>query len=401
MTKTRLKDQLLIYLLALLIGLIVGTIDYIFGQGLLLISAFRTQHFIFLIPFLALAGLAMTYLYQRFGGKAKAGMALVFDVGHGREKEIPLVLIPLITISTWLTHLFGASAGREGVAVQIGATVSHFFSKYIKSENSSRLFLVMGMAAGFAGLFQTPTAAILFAIELLLINHIYFSALVPTVIAAFTASYTSHFLGLEKFEVMLTNAPSLSLELFIKLMLLGLIFAFAGNSFAISLAFLKTKLATLIENPYKRIAMVGLGLSICLTVMHFGRYSGLGTNLIADTFAGKEIYAYDWFFKLLFTVITIAAGYQGGEVTPLFAIGTSLGAVLAPLFGLPIEMVAALGYVAVFSSATNTFFGPLFIAFEVFGPDHFVLFFITLVFAYSIDRKHSIYNKQESLSLPK
>lgn len=399
MTKRIFKDQLLLNGLALIIGLIVGTIDFVFGKGLLLISAFRDSHFILLIPFLALAGFVMTYLYQRFGGKAKAGMALIFEVGHGRDTEIPLVLIPLITFSTWLTHLFGASAGREGVAVQIGATVSHYFSKDMKNANSSRLFLVIGMAAGFAGLFQTPIAAVLFALELLLIDHIYFQVIVPATIAAFTASYTSHFLGLEKFGILLARAPHLTLDLFIKLMLLGFLFALAGNSFAISLAYLKAKLSSLIENPYQRIALLGLGLSICLTIMHFGRYSGLGTNLIADTFAGKEIYAYDWFFKFVFTVITIAAGYQGGEVTPLFAIGTTLGAVLAPLFGLPIEMVAALGYVCVFSSATNTFFGPLFIGFEVFGPDYFVFFFITLVFSYSTNRKHSIYPKQERVSL--
>lgn len=127
-----LKETTLLSLFALVIGLVVGLLDFIFGKGLLDISAFRDNHLIMLLPFLGLGGLLIVYLYNRFGGKAKAGMGLIFDVGHAQEEDIPLVLIPLVIFSTWLTHLFGGSAGREGVAVQIGATLSLLCPLYQK-----------------------------------------------------------------------------------------------------------------------------------------------------------------------------------------------------------------------------------------------------------------------------
>lgn len=398
---TKLKKQELIFLslFAILIGLLVGLLDFVFGKGLLILSAYRDTHFLYLIPFLAVSGLFIVYLYDRFGGKAKAGMSLLFEVGHGKEETIPLVLIPLVLLSTWITHLFGGSAGREGVAVQIGASLAHYFSKFSQFKSASRLYLVVGMSAGFAGLFQTPIAAVLFSLELLLLDHVFFRALIPATLAAFTASMTTHFLGLEKFSVLLKEPPVLSLDLFLKMIILGLLFGMVGNIFAVSLAHLKIYFSRILGNPYQRIMVIGFLLSLLLIFLHFGRYSGLGTNLIAAAFGEKQVLAYDWFFKLVLTVVTIAAGFQGGEVTPLFAIGASLGAALAPFFGLPIEMVAALGYVCVFASATNTFFAPLFIGFEVFGSEYFVFFFLALVFAYILNRNYSIYSKQERLIL--
>ncbi|GAA5355996.1 voltage-gated chloride channel family protein [Streptococcus uberis] len=390
-----LKETTLLSLFALVIGLVVGVIDFIFGKGLLDISAFRDNHLIMLLPFLGFGGLLIVYLYNRFGGKAKAGMGLIFDVGHAQEEDIPLVLIPLVIFSTWLTHLFGGSAGREGVAVQIGATLSHYFAPYTKNKDLSKPFLLIGMSAGFAGLFQTPLAAIVFALEILVLDSIKLNALIPMTLAALTASATSHRLGLEKFSVAIGNPEPITLLLVLKLALLGLLFAVAGNVFAYLLSYGKNLLAERFPNPYLRIAVMGLLLSLLLFLFYQGRYSGLGTNLIQLSFTNHAIKPYDWFFKLFFTVVTIAAGFQGGEVPPLFSIGASLGIVLAPIFGLPLETVAALGYISVFSSATNTFLAPFLIGFEVFGPEHFLYYFIVLVFAYSIDRKHSIYPKQK------
>ncbi|MCC9753120.1 voltage-gated chloride channel protein, partial [Streptococcus agalactiae] len=145
-------------------------------------------------------GLFIVFVYQKFGGKSVKGMGLVFEVGHGNEETIPKRLVPLVILTTWLTHLFGGSAGREGVAVQIGATVSHYFQKYCRLQNASQLFLVMGMAAGFAGLFQTPLAATFFAIEVLVVGRLMVSYILPSLIAALTANFVSHSLGLEKFS---------------------------------------------------------------------------------------------------------------------------------------------------------------------------------------------------------
>ncbi|WP_347102548.1 chloride channel protein [Streptococcus anginosus] len=384
-----------ITVLSILMGLVIGTIDTIFGRTLIFLSEVRTLHSLYLIPFLAFAGLVIVFLYQKYGGKSSKGMTLIFEVGHGVENHIPKRLIPLVIVTTWLTHLFGGSAGREGVAVQLGATVSHWFCKNFSIPNTSKVFLVTGMAAGFAGLFQTPLAAVLFAMEVLVVGNLQLTALYPAMIASLVAAWTSHALGLEKFMQPISAHLGLSPILVIKLVLLGVLFGLCGNLFAYALSWSKKKAAIIFPNPYKRIVVMGIFLSIVFLLLDKGRYSGLGTNLITASFAGQSIYLYDWFFKLLLTVLTLSAGFQGGEVTPLFAIGASLGVLLAGLFGLPVGLVAALGYAAVFGSATSTFLGPILIGCEVFGFTNFPYFFIVCAVAFSLHRQHSIYGAQK------
>ena len=380
----------------IIIGLIVGIIDMIFGRGLLLIGDIRKEYLYYFVPFLALAGLLIVFIYQKFAGKTGKGMGLIFEVGQGTEKEIPLRLIPIVTVATWITHLFGGSAGREGVAVQLGATLSHRFNKYFNFPDKSKVFLVTGMAAGFGGLFQTPIAALFFGLEVLALGNLQLYALLPAIVAAFTASWTSSFLGLEKFTHIVNITLSITPMTFVKFAILGIIFGIAGNLFVYLQSFLKKFAAEKIKNPYYRIFIIGIFLSIILLLLHEGRYTGLGTNLIENSFSGKPIFGYDWILKLLLTTLTLAAGFQGGEVTPLFSIGASLGVVIAIFFGLPIEFVAAAGYISVFGSATNTLLAPIFIGGEVFGFNNLPFFVIIVIFAYLVNRKISTYGLQKN-----
>ncbi len=380
----------------IIIGLIVGIIDTIFGRGLLLIGDIRKEYLYYFVPFLALAGLLIVFIYQKFAGKTGKGMGLIFEVGNGTEKEIPLRLIPIVTVATWITHLFGGSAGREGVAVQLGATLSHRFNKYFNFPDKSKVFLVTGMAAGFGGLFQTPIAALFFGLEVLALGNLQLYALLPAVVAAFTASWTSSFLGLEKFTHIVNTNLSITPMIFVKFAILGIIFGIAGNLFVYLQSFLKKFAAEKIKNPYYRIFIIGIFLSVILLLLHEGRYTGLGTNLIENSFSGEQIFGYDWILKLLLTTLTLAAGFQGGEVTPLFSIGASLGVVIAIFFGLPIEFVAAAGYISVFGSATNTLLAPIFIGGEVFGFNNLPFFVIIVIFAYLVNRKISTYGLQNN-----
>ena len=380
----------------IIIGLIVGIIDTIFGRGLLLIGDIRKEYLYYFVPFLALAGLLIVFIYQKFAGKTGKGMGLIFEVGHGTEKDIPLRLIPIVTVATWITHLFGGSAGREGVAVQLGATLSHRFNKYFNFPDKSKVFLVTGMAAGFGGLFQTPIAALFFGLEVLALGNLQLYALLPAIVAAFTASWTSSFLGLEKFTHIVNTNLSITPMTFVKFAILGIIFGIAGNLFVYLQSFLKKFATEKIKNPYYRIFLIGIFLSVILLLLHKGRYTGLGTNLIENSFSGKQIFGYDWILKLLLTTLTLAAGFQGGEVTPLFSIGASLGVVIAIFFGLPIEFVAAAGYISVFGSATNTLLAPIFIGGEVFGFNNLPFFVIIVIFAYLVNRKISTYGLQKN-----
>ena len=381
-------------LLAVLIGLIVGGLDAVFGRILLAVSSFRSDHFYYLIPFLAIAGLATVYIYQRFGKRANKGMGLVFSIGQQSDETIPRRLIPIAMLTTWLTHLFGGSAGREGVAIQIGASVANYLGDLAKAKNR-HIMVMVGMAAGFSGLFQTPLAATLFAVEVIVVGSIYYQAILPALIASLVAAQTSHFLGLEKFSYAVTKLPTLNLLIIMKLVVIGIAFGLTGFLFSWLLGKTKASLGTLLPNPYLRIAVGSVILSVLFVVFDQGRYSGLGTNLISTTFSGGPIFAWDFIVKLLLTILTLSIGFQGGEVTPLFAIGATLGMLLGALMGLPLTFVAALGYAAVFAAATNTFFAPILIGCEVFGFSLLPYLLITISVSYALNFNHSIYTAQK------
>ena len=382
-------------LISIFVGLVIGAIDTLFGRVLLAIGDIRNANLLYFIPFLAVAGLLIVFCYTKFGGKSSKGMGQIFAVAHGEDNEIPMMLVPLVMCGTWITHLCGGSAGREGVAVQIGATVSHWIGSKLKIENAAQIMLTTGMAAGFAGLFGTPMAAVAFALEVIHVGKIRYNAILPAVFAAFTAAATSAYLGLEKFEVLINESHKIEPALFGKLVVLGIAFGLAGLLFTELLKYFKGKFASLIPSSYKRIAYIGIALSIVLYFLYSGRYCGLGTNLISAGLMGQEIFAWDWLLKLVFTVITLAAGFQGGEVTPLFSIGVSLGTILATLLGMPVQLAAALGYISVFGSATNTFWAPVLIGVEVFGGANAASYFIVCAVAFAINRNKSIYGAQK------
>ncbi|MDW5299627.1 MAG: chloride channel protein [Sedimentibacter sp.] len=392
----RYKDIIILGFIAILIGVIVGAFDTLFGKVLLYVTSIREVYAMWLIPFLSIVGLVIVFMYDRYGKNSIKGMSLVFEAGHGEADEIPIRLIPLVTVSTWLTHLFGGSAGREGVAIQIGATVAHGVGQgvNIDNENSTKILLVAGMAAGFSGLFQTPIAAVFFAIEVLTVGVLEHNALFPTLIASFAASFISHILGLEKFSVNLVDEITFDWMIAIKIVILGIAFGIIGGLFADALQLVKNIFKKLFKSPGSKIFIVGVIISVFSLILHMGRYSGLGTNLISECFYG-EIYSYDFIMKTLFTVVTIAAGFQGGEVTPLFSIGASAGVLMASLIGLPVPLVAALGYASVFGSATNTLIAPMFIGAEVFGFEYMPYFFVTCMLAYIFNGNKSIYPLQK------
>ena len=266
-------------LLAILTGVLVGIIDAVFGRGLLAISDFRTTHYLYLIPFLPFAGLLITWMYHHFSETSLKGMTLVFETGQKKRDDIPLFLIPLVMFGTWITHLFGGSAGREGVAVQIGATLSHALGRRFHLPKDNRVMLITGMAAGFGGLFQTPLAAVFFSMEVIVAGKIQYEALLPALIASYTAAYTSHTLGLEKFYVPLKDTLKISdANMAARLVILGILFGLAGRSFSFLLAKSKKIFAEKMTNPYIRIGVSSIPLALILFLLYNGRYSGLGTK---------------------------------------------------------------------------------------------------------------------------
>lgn len=409
---TRWFSQPVLVAVALVLGAIVGTLTAFFGQVLDRVGAIRDANPLYWIPALALGGVAIVLTYMKIGKGSERGMGIIFDVAHGKEKEIPLRLIPLIMVTTWVTHLFGGSSGREGVAMQIGATLGHNISSKIHVENAPRILLVAGMAAGFAGLFQTPLAAIALSLEILLAGHLEMAALLPAAVAAFTACKVSQMFGETTVIAMndifpsdisriLWNDSGLDIYFILRLAVLGIIFGIVGGGFARLLPLSKKFFAEKFPNPVKRVAIMGVVLSALLLLCWQGRYSGLGTNLTDMIFSGSatsaasDIYAYDWILKMLFTIVTLSVGFQGGEVTPLFTIGATLGTVLAAIVGVPLPIAAALGYAAVFGAGTNTLFAPILVGAEIFGFDLLPAFFVVCTAAYVCNGGKSIYAQKK------
>lgn len=253
------------------------------------------------------------------------------------------------------------------------------------------------MAAGFAGLFQTPIAAIFFAMEIFIAGSVEYGALLPCIIASFVASYTSHALGLEEHGFKLNYSLGLNGYLILKIMLLGILFGIVGGLFAYVLNWSKKFFSERIGNPILRVFIMGCVLSVLFMLLHKGRYSGSGSNLIEAAFSNGKIYPYDWLLKFLLTILTMSVGFQGGELVPLFSIGASLGNVMAAIFGLPNGFAAALGYVALFGSATNTILAPVFIGGEIFGYEYLPYFFVVSAIAYVFNGNKSIYSAQKGL----
>lgn len=390
-------NVIILSLISAALGGVVGALDALFGRVLLGITDFRQEHYAFLIPFLTLGGIVTVFLYKRFGKGSEKGMALVLDCANGSENEIPVVLIPLITLTTWLTHLFGGSAGREGVAVQIGGAFFYQAGKRIKIENARQILVMAGMAAGFSGLFQTPLAATVFALEVSVSGKIKYKALLPALSAALSAYGVSRLCGLEKFAVAVGGNMTLNAAAILEAVALGAIFGIVGGCFAWLLKKSKAFFGEKIKNALLRAVAVSVPLSVMLLVLFKGRYAGLGTNLISAAFGSQQIFVFDFALKILFTILTLSAGFQGGEVTPLFSIGATLGAVLAPVFGLPVEFAAAIGYAAVFGGATNTFFAPVLIGCEVFGYDTLPFMFIACGVGYVFNGGQCIYSSQRTI----
>lgn len=260
-------------------------------------------------------------------------------------------------IATWLVHLFGGSAGKEGVAIQISAAFSNWFAKRSRVCKDPSVFLVAGMAAGFAGLFQAPVAGTLFAMEILVAGQLQYQSLLPSSVAACTSWLTAKALGLSAVSIAIPTVE-VTVPSMLRTLLIGLLFGVVGAVFALGLSWGKKKASEIFPNAYLRIAVMSIGISAIFLLFFGDRYSGAGGELISASCSGGQVLAYDWALKLIFTILTVSAGFHGGEVSPLCSIGASLGAVAGPLFGFDPTFAAALGLTAVLGAGTNTLLAP-------------------------------------------
>ena len=379
------------------LGLAVGVMEVVFAWGLRLIESWRADWGCWPLLAVPVAGVVLTWAFLRFGKKSRKGMNLVFEVSQGKERWIPKRTVTMMTLGTWLSRLVGVSTGKEGVGMQIGATISHMVGRRLTGRpHSKTIFLVTGMAAGFAGLFGTPFTAVFFALEVLVAGTLKYRALGPAVCGAFSAYWIAGLMGVHADTFLLDSLqmPEVTSSL-IPLVIMGVLFGVAGGLFAWNSVHIRQFLNKKFPNPYKRVFFGSIVLAILLFVLHQGRYSGSGENLINAALSGGVVYGYDFLLKAILTILTLSLGFVGGEVTPLFSIGATLGAVLGSLFGMNPMVCAALGFAAVFGAGTNTWLASIAIGMEIFGFAWFPYFFLVCSTAYLVNRNQSIYTLQQ------
>ncbi|WP_295124401.1 voltage-gated chloride channel family protein [uncultured Chitinophaga sp.] len=389
-------------LLSLPVAFVVGSLVALFLWLLDLATATRLQ-LPWLLYLLPLAGVGIYFLYKKLGKNAEAGNNLVLEEIHQPGAGIPARMAPLVLITTVITHLFGGSAGREGTAVQIGGSMAAWLSKLINlMPDDRRILLMCGIAAGFGAVFGTPLTGAVFALEVLAIGAMRYDALVPCLAASVFADVICSAWGIHHTHYAISTAfikdiTPKGLLLLGEVILAGACFGLASWLFSTMMHHLK-KIAGKLIKPAWLIPVAG-GLLVILLCWVVGTrdYIGLGvtgkTSITAAFHEGGAT-TWSWLWKTVFTVVTLAMGFKGGEVTPLFFIGATLGNTLAVLMGAPIDLFAALGFIAVFAGATNTPIACTLMGAELFGTDNILYFAVACFTAYYFSGRSGIYTAQ-------
>lgn len=375
------------------IGAVVGVVGIIFHILLEEVTAFRMSHpwILFLLP---LGGLVIAGLYHLLRMQNDRGTNLILIAVRVNEK-VSLRLTPLIFISTIITHLLGGSAGREGAALQIGGSIGSFIGRKIKlDEKDERIITMCGMSAGFAALFGTPVAAVVFSMEVITVGIMHYSAIVPSIIAAITATGISMACGVAPTSFTLESVPALSPSGVGSVILLGMFCAGVSVLFCLAMETAGKYYKQIFKNGYIRI-FVGGCIVVAITLLLGTRdYNGAGMDVIARAVAGEAEYpAFLW--KILLTALTLGAGYKGGEIVPSFFVGATFGCVIGPWIGLPASFAAGTGMAALFCGVTNCPIASVILCVELFGAEGIAYYTLACAVSYMLSGYYGLYSEQK------
>ncbi|MBB2951848.1 voltage-gated chloride channel family protein [Sphingobacterium sp. JUb56] len=379
--------------IAISVGFIVGSISAFFLTSLSWVTNYRDLHPVIMLG-LPLAGLIIGLLYHYYGGASSKGNNLLLKEYYQSEQTIPLRMAPLVLFSTLLTHLFGGSAGREGTAVQIGGAIADQYSRIFKLTHDDRkILIIIGISAGFASVFGTPWAGALFGLEVITGGKSRLKALIPSIMTAFIANYACSFWNVSHTHYHIREIiPALNPQHLLYTVIAGIIFglvAYLFTAFGDIFSYIFRK----IQYPPLRPFIGGIVLIFLIWQLGTTQYIGLGIPTILASFE-SQLNSYDFIIKLLLTTFTLSAGFKGGEVTPLFFIGATLGNVLFGIIPLPMGLLAAMGFIAVFAGATNTPLACILMGVELFGFEASIYFAIACFVAYFFSGAKGIYTTQ-------
>lgn len=379
-------------LISAITGVVGGLVGVVFNRGILYAVDIHQKYpyTLLLMPFL---GLIIVFMYDKAKLSGDGGTNLILhSIRH--LKGVPIVIAPLIFVSTIITHFVGGSAGREGAALQlggsIGAQVGKLFKLDVKDMNTA---VMCGMGALFSALFGTPLTAAFFAMEVIAVGVLYYSAFLPCVVSSLSAFAISVLLGNYENSYIAPKIPELSLLPILKTGGLAVLCAFVSIAFCLALKWCKIGANKLIKNSYLRI-MAGGALFVVLVYIVGNKYTGLGTEVIVNAVNKGEADYYDFILKIIFTAITMGVGFKGGEIVPTMFIGSTFGCAFGSLLGLDPTFGAAVGLVAVFCGVVNCPIASIVLSVELFGGEGVAFFVVAVCISYMLSGYYSIYSSQ-------
>ena len=379
-------------ILGALMGIIGGLLGAVFHHALHFVTHLRGEHpwLIYLLP---LAGLASLGIYHVFRLRGNRGTNEIIDAILNGDSVNPLIA-PVIFAATAITHLFGGSAGREGAALQLGGSVASMLGKALRLNDNERTVLIMsGMSAVFAGLFGTPLTATIFCMEFASVGTIFSPALLPCYLAAFTASSVSAAQGVHAEVFILNEAVKFTATANWKILVLSILVGLLGIAMCWLFHNAEHLAAKLLPNAWARIVVGGAIVTVLTLIVGDHRYNGAGMDMALGAVAGEADW-YDFLMKMLFTAVTLSAGFKGGEIVPTFCVGATFGCLVGGLLGLDPGFAAALGLVGLFCCATNSPIASIILSMEMFGSTNIYLFAFTCVIAFVISGNWGLYNSQ-------
>ena len=377
---------------ALITGIIVGSIATAFHFSIMIATMVReaTPWVIFLLP---IGGLIIVRCYRMVKDEKELSTNSVLSAIHSNEK-LPLKMAPLIFVSTVITHLFGGSAGREGAALQLGGSIGNGLGGLFHfDDNDKHIMIMCGMSAAFAALFGTPMAAAIFSMEVISVGIMQYSALVPCVIASLSAFSVAQAFGVGQELFLVEWVPNFTIFSATKVTILAVLCAVLSIAFCITLHQTEHLFKKLFKNPYLRIVAGGCFIIILTLLVGDQTYNGTGMHVIEEAMEGHVV-PYAFLLKMLFTAITIGAGYMGGEIVPSFFIGATFGCLFGNVLGFAPDLCAAVGMASLFCGVTNCPITSLLISFELFGYEGMPYYLLAIAFSYMLSGYYGLYSSQ-------
>ncbi len=379
------------FLIALLVGGICGAVGSVFHICIDLVTELRFEHK-WVILLLPLGGFVIFALYKL--AKTKLDTNRVIESIRS-ENDIPFIMAPLIFVSTIITHLLGGSAGREGAALQLGGSIGYNIGRIFKfGKDELHVIVMTGMSAFFSALFGTPLTAAFFALEVTSVGIMHYSGLVPCIVAAYAASAIAKLMGLAPVGFTLPVNVDFTALSVAQTVGIAVLCAVLSVAFCVSLEKSEHYMKRLIKKDYLRPIIGGLVIIILSLLVGNQDYNGAGMQVIESAMQGKTV-AFAFVLKIIFTAVTIASGFKGGEIVPTFFIGSTFGCLVAPLFGMDAAFGAAIGFVATFCGVVNCPVASIILALEVFGASNLPLLAIACGVSYMLSGNYGLYKSQK------